>query len=159
MLRKLGAKNNIDPTVWYKKEIIRNCIDRVGKRSFDMLKRILKTYVNNRDQDKSGGFFKLGMIIGYEAESPVKDVDRLWNRMLTIYGEDEYGVQATQKTLGTLLMIIIAEDDRHWVWEPDPEKFDKQQNGEKPDGNIYYKDPSSPKQHNIKDLTNKFKNK
>jgi len=140
MLKRQGAKTNIDPEAWRKKEIITSCIKKVGTRSFKMLERVFRQYVSGRDQSKGGGFFRLSMIIGFDAEVCVKDVKNIWNRMISLYGEDDLGVQAINKTLGTLLMIIIAEDDKRWVWEPDPDKTIRILMGEKPDGNYYYKD-------------------
>ena len=156
MLRRLGANTHIDSVKWRQKDIITSCVKKINIRSFNMLERILGTYVKNRDQNISGGFFKLGMIIGDSPEAPGKDVDRLWDRMTDKYGTDKYGIEAIKKTLGTLLMILIAEDTRNWVWEPDPEKIERQIRGEKPEGNIYYKDPNC-KKNSIDDLVNKYK--
>lgn len=156
MLRRQGAKNSIDPDQWREKDIINNCYDKLGRRTYRMIERILREFVRNINQEDSGGFFCLAMIIGYNGQAPHSDVQKLWDRMTAAYGNDTFGVTAIQKTLGTLLMIIVAEDHRYWVWEPDPEKREKLDRSEKPDGNIYYVDHHAPKKHSLNELTLKF---
>ena len=158
MLKRLGAKSYIDPMKWRQKDIMKAFYSKINGNSISMIERIFTKFVENRDQSKSGGFFKLAMIIGETYMTSEAHHKRIWDSMIKGYGDDENGINTIKMTLGTLLMIITAEDDYHWVWEPDPEKNEKKARNEKPDGNIYYKDPSYRK-HSVGDLFDKFNNK
>lgn len=158
MLRHYGAVNYIDPVKWRQKEIITTAQKKIGKRSFKMIERIFKEFIQNLDTVNGSGFSKLGMIIGDNYTIPQRDFDRLWERVRNTYGDHAAGIAQIKMILGTLLMLLFAEDPRYWCWEPDPEKKEKLINGENPEGNFYYKDPSSTQKApaTIDDIIKKF---
>ena len=109
----------------------------MGLPLYNKIVKYCAKYIDSREVDISGGYFKFGMVIGNNVANQ-KMADNIWSEMIDKYGDDADATKHIKKVLGTILMICVANDSRQWVYKDDPDKQIKKQKDEVPEPTEYF---------------------
>ena len=108
------------------------------KGTFDFAVELFSEHIKKVKKENSGGWIKFAVIVGHRHQAPTEDVKRLWDEMMSIYGDDERSIIHIKMILGTICMMCFAQDKREWWVKLDPEKNLKKSLGEVPDAAVYF---------------------
>jgi hypothetical protein len=134
-LRHFYKKFKVDPDDLEDSDLMVQARSKMGEKLYGMAVRVLTEFVEKQERAIGAGYFQYAFIMGHSGKAPKGDVDYLWKRMIEKYGDDDKPINMI---LGTLCMIVVARDDRGWVYKDDLDKKAKKDVGQVPDANEYW---------------------
>ena len=128
----------IDPEKFEEANLIKVAKKKMGSELYELAEKIFTKYIQERDVDKSAGYFKFAFIMGTTNAQRSEEVRKLWEGMSKKYGRDEASDDSIHRILGTICMICVAKDPRKWVYVEDEDKRYKLSMDKVPDPNQYF---------------------
>jgi len=138
MLRHFQRRFQVCPVSLGESDLLNKAKKEMGVKLYNMAVRVFTEYVGSIDESVSAGYFKFAFVIGESGQAPKKDVDYLWNRMVEVYGDEKRSVDHIKRVLGTICMMVVADDPRNWVYRDDMDKKFKIAQGQVPEATEYW---------------------
>lgn len=128
----------IDPDSFERADIIIQAKKKMKPELYTLALTVFTSFIHDRDEDVSRGYFKFASIMGYTRADRSPLVHELWEGMANTYGRDEAADDMIHRILGTICMICVAKDPRKWVYVEDEDKQKKISLDKVPDPNQYF---------------------
>jgi len=137
-LRNCFRTYDVTPKQLENSDLLKLARKSMGEEFYLQVLGAFHVFIKSRTKENSGGYFLYASLMNGCDTAPKSEMDKIWQKMEELYGDDEDAHNYINRVLGTICMLCAAMDDRPWYFKDDPDKQEKLSRDEIPSANEYF---------------------